>query len=165
MSDQENQFLKAYDTYSESIYRHCFFRVWRKGRAEELLQETFLRLWTYLIEGNKIENVRALLYKIANNLIIDESRKKKEESLDQILENPERPEPKSNDHQDIEKNILIQEVLSQIQVLGDEDRNLLVMRFIDDLDPKDIAEILNISANNVSVKINRALKNLKEKFN
>ena len=101
MSDQENQFLKAYDAYSESIYRHCFFRVWRKGRAEELLQETFLRLWTYLIKGNKVENIRALLYKIANNLIIDESRKKKEESLDQILENPERLEPKSNDHQDI----------------------------------------------------------------
>ena len=39
------------------------------------------------------------------------------------------------------------------------------MRFIDDLDPRDIAEILNISANNVSVKINCALKNLKEKFN
>ncbi|MDO8574276.1 MAG: sigma-70 family RNA polymerase sigma factor [bacterium] len=165
MSDQENQFLKAYDAYSESIYRHCFFRVWRKGRAEELLQETFLRLWTYLIKGNKVENIRALLYKIANNLIIDESRKKKEESLDQILENPERLEPKSNDHQDIEKNILIQEVLGQIQVLEDEDRNLLIMRFIDDLDPRDIAEILNISANNVSVKINRALKNLKEKFN
>lgn len=163
MSDQENQFLEAYDAYSESIYRHCFFRVWRKGRAEELLQETFLRLWVYLKEGNKVENVRALLYKIANNLIIDESRKKKEESLDQILENSDRSEPRSNDHQDIEKNVLIHEVLHQIQALGDEDRDLLVMRFVDDLDPKDIAEILNISANNVSVKINRALKNLKEK--
>jgi len=165
MSELENQFSKAYEAYSESIYRHCFFRVWRKGRAEELLQETFLRLWVYLREGNKVENIRALLYKIANNLIIDESRKKKEESLDQILENPERREPKSNDHQDIEKNILIQEVLSQIQVLEEGDRDLLVMRFIDDLDPKDIAEILSISANHASVKINRALKNLKEKFN
>lgn len=164
MSQLEKQFFKAYEDYSAPIFRHCFFRVFSRARAEDLVQETFLRLWAYLRDGKTVENIRAFLYKIANNLIIDDSRKKKESSLDEILEDPERPEPASEDHRHIETSILLNEVMVEIKTLPTEDRELLVMRYVDDLDPKDIAEVLGITANNVSVKLNRALKNLKEKI-
>ncbi len=164
MQDLELQFITAYDSFAESIYQHCFFRVFRKSRAEEILQETFLRFWVYLRQGEKIENPRALLYKIANNLIIDDSRKKKEQSLDKILETEENFDPASSDHENLEKLILVKSILEELKILEEADRNLIIMRFVDDLDPKEIALILGISANNVSVKINRALKIIKEKF-
>ena len=178
----KNRFLEAYDLYADAIYRHCFFRVYSRGRAEELTQETFMRVWQYINSpstgrgpsgGKEIRNMRAFLYQIATNLIIDDSRKKKarkaqwasgqygEASLDAIMENPLFPEPSSEDHTSIEQMVLTKEVLAAIENLPEDYREVLIMRYVDDLTPKEIGEILGISANNVSVKINRALKALK----
>lgn len=158
----KEQFLKAYDAYSEAIYRHCYFRVFSRERAEELVQETFMRTWEYLAKGGKIrESIRPLLYRIATNLIIDDSRKKKETSLEARLEDNPGLEPAYGE--DHEKRMLWNQLIEEINDLDNDERNILILRYVDDLDPKDIARILNIGANNVSVKINRAVKNLSAK--
>ena len=69
-SDLQEGFLNAYDAYADAIYRHCFFRVFSKERAEELAQETFMKTWEYVARGNVIENYKAFLYRVTNNLII-----------------------------------------------------------------------------------------------
>jgi len=153
--------LEAYDSYSEALYRHCFFRVFSRARAEELVQETYLRTWKYLREGKEIENIRAFLYRIANNLIIDDSRKRKEESLDALMEESDAFEPSYDGHKAIERNVLLNEIIAVIKKLSPGDRELLISRYVDDLDPKEIAEILHTTANNVSVKLHRAMKSLK----
>lgn len=121
-----------------------------------------MKTWQYLNEGNDVENIRAFLYKVANNLIIDNSRKKKEESLDSILEENPQLEPAYRGDRDIESQILLKEIHEKMKYLEEEERNLITFRYFDDLDPKEIAEVLGISANNVSVKLNRALKKLRE---
>ncbi len=162
---KERQFLEAYDKYADAIYRHCFFRIFSKSRAEELVQEVFTKSWEYILEGKRIENFRAFLYRVANNLIIDESRKRKENSLDQLLEDSPASEPSCDGRKDLEYGEVLREIRARMGDLPQEDKEVLVMRYIDDLDPKEISEILGISANNVSVKINRAMKYLKEDFN
>jgi RNA polymerase sigma-70 factor (ECF subfamily) len=160
----QQQFLQAYDNYSEAIYRHCFFRVYNKTRAEELVQETYMRVWQYLMQGKKVENLRAFLYRVANNLIIDESRKRKEESLEVLMEKSPAFEPSYEGHKTIEKKLLYTQVVEGMQYLPPDYKEILTLRYIDDLDPKEIAEILETNANNVSVKINRAVKALKVKL-
>jgi RNA polymerase sigma factor (sigma-70 family) len=157
-------FLKAHQDYSEAIYRHCFFRVFSKTRAEELVQETFMRVWQYLVQGKTVDNMRAFLYRVANNLIIDESRKKKEESLEVIMEKSPGYEPFYEGHKAIEKQIMYKEIVEGMKDLPSDYKEILILRYIEDLDPKEIAEILETNANNVSVKINRAVKALKGKF-
>ena len=158
---EKHKLLEAYDLYADAIYRHCYFRVFRKELAEELMQDTFMRAWEYMGNGNKIDNVRAFLYKIANNLIIDYSRKKKEESLEGMLENSYMAEPAYAPAFSIESKLLLDEVKKYIHTLEDEYKEVLIMRYVDDLDPKDIAEVLGVSANVVSVRLNRAMKALK----
>ena len=154
-------FLEAYEKYAESIYRHCYFRVFSKVRAEELMQETFLKTWDYVsIRGGEIENLRAFLYRVANNLIIDESRKKKESSLEAILEDHPEFEPAHVD--DAQKNLMIKDVLQNLFVLSPEDRAIVTMRYIDELDPKEIAVVLGSNTNRISVRLNRALKTLRD---
>lgn len=157
----KEQFLKAYDDYAEPLYRHCFFRVFSRPRAEELVQETYMRAWRYLSEGKKIDNMRAFLYRIANNLIIDDARKRKEESLDALMEESDAFEPSYEGHKTIEKDVLLHEVIGIMSNLSQSDRDLLISRYVEDLDPKEIAKILKTTPNNVSVKIHRALKSLK----
>lgn len=159
--DIQRQFLEAYDSYSSAIYRHCFFRVYSKTRAEELVQETFMRVWNYLMQGKKVDNIRAFLYRVANNLIIDESRKKKEESLEVLMDKSPGFEPSYSGHKTMEKKLLYSEVVEGMDDLPADYKDILMLRYVNDMDPKEIAEILETNANNVSVKINRAVKALK----
>ena len=170
MKDIERKFLTAYDDYSEAIYQHCFFRVYNRQKAQDIMQETFLHAWQYMsgrsanVEMPEIKNMRALLYKIATNLIIDDSRHKKEEYLDALIEQSEANEPAVEHHKDIERNELLNEVRQVMRFLDEEEQRILTLRYFDDLDPKDIAEIFGITANSASVKLHRAVQSLRELF-
>ncbi|PIR89264.1 MAG: hypothetical protein COU07_02270 [Candidatus Harrisonbacteria bacterium CG10_big_fil_rev_8_21_14_0_10_40_38] len=158
-------FLESYDKYAEPIFRHCFFRVFSKSRAEELMQETFMKAWDYVSQKDgKVENMRAFLYKVANNLIIDESRKKKELSLEDIIEESPSLEPSSDTKIGVENKIMARQVMEKLSELSPEDRAVVTLRYVDDLDPKEIADVTGSNANKVSVRLNRALKKLGEKM-
>jgi len=155
-------FLAAYDDHADAIYRHCYFRLLSKHRAEELVQETYLKTWQYLESGKEVDNLRPFLYRVATNLIIDHVRRKKEESLDAMLEANPAKEPAGSDESDIERRTLLAQVKESLAGLSQEERDLVTMRYIDDMDPKEIAEIVGITPNYVSVKLNRAVKKLKQ---
>ena len=167
MDPQKDGFLAAYDAYADALYRHSYFRVFSKEKAEEFVQEAYFRAWQYIAdESHKpVENMRAFLYRILNNLIIDASRKKKEESLDAMLEISPALEPSDNGARGIEQEAMFHDVLRVVQLLNEEDRELITYRYVDDLDPKDIAEIYETNANNISVRLNRAVAKLKQELN
>lgn len=159
-NDKEKQFTDAYDTYADAIFRYCYYRVFDRDKAKDYVQETFCRTWKYIIEGNEIENIRAFLYKTANNFIIDESRKKKAVSLDNIMEKGFSP---SIDTRQKDENYLTgKEVILIINTLDEKYREAVTMRYIDDLSPKEIASITGDTEDNVSVKIHRGLQKVKK---
>lgn len=161
--DEERTFLKAYNDYSNPIFRHCYLRAFSRERAKELVQETFLRFWNQLLGGTNIKNARAFLYRIANNLIIDESRKKRAVSLDIILEEeglePADSRPGPAEHLDFRM------VLKIIEQLDNKYRDVVIMRYIDDLSPREIAEVVEETENNVSVRIHRGVEKLRVLLN
>src|SRR3989344_5220124 len=97
----EMEFIKSYDAYADAIFRHCYFRLYDREEAKDAVQETFLRAWNYS-KKNKIDNMRALLYRIARNIVADKWRKKKMSSLDELLEN--WFEPSDQEHKKIMLN-------------------------------------------------------------
>jgi RNA polymerase sigma-70 factor (ECF subfamily) len=158
----DQEFIDAYDEFADALYRHCYFRVFSKERAEELVQETFMKAWQYVAKGNDVENMRAFLYRIANNLVIDYSRKKKEESLDALLAISPTYEPSVDGRKETERNLMIDHLHKVMQELPDDVRQILLLRYVEDLDPKEIALVLDITSNNVSVRLNRAHASLKQ---
>ena len=160
MSPLEKQFLKAYDEFATPIFRHCYFRVFNRERAKDLMQETFTKTWEYMQKGTTLDNIRAFLYRVANNLIIDNSRKKKEASLDQLQEEGFDP---GEDTRDRLTNFLeAGTVIKVLTKLNPKYRQAIQMRYIDDLTPKEIAEAIGESENNVSVRLHRGLKELRD---
>lgn len=155
----EQEFLAAYDQYSDAIFRHCYFRVFDRERGKDLMQEVFMRAWEYLAKGEKVLNMRAFLYRIANNLIVDESRKKKEASLDKLQE--EGFDPGIDETEKMHNRIEHGRVVKTLSSLDDHYRDILVMRYMNDLSPSEIAEVTGESANTVSVRIYRGLKQLR----
>lgn len=161
MKSLENRLINAYDEWADALFRHCYFRIGDREKAKDLLQETFAKTWQYLAEGGKIDNLRAFLYRVATNLIIDLSRKKRPEiSLENLKE--QGFEIGSNADEKLKNEIAGKEALSFLRELRPEYREVIIMRYIDDLSPKEIAEILNDTENNVSVKIHRGLKQIRE---
>lgn len=159
----EAQFSKTYDQMADAIFRHCYFRLGEREQAIDCMQETFLKVWSYLTKGKTIDNVKAFLYRTATNLIIDHVRKQKnrqEVSLEDLREtgwDVESPEdPKQTTSALDAKNIY--RVLNK---LDDKHKDIVIMRYINDLKPAEIADALGLSANVVSVRINRGLKELR----
>ena len=95
----ERQFLELYENLAEPLFRHCYFRLSDREKARDLMQESFTRTWERLVDGEKIKNLKAFVYRVANNLIIDIYRKKKESSLDLLQE--DGFDPGSDDHEAI----------------------------------------------------------------
>ena len=164
MKEQKPEnFLTAYEEYSDALFRHCYFRLYDRALAKDLVQEVFCKTWVYIADGKKINNLRAFLYKVANNMIVDEIRKKKSLSLEGLME--EGFSPKDEKTPDMEELITGQEVIKTLELLEEPYRTAVTMRFVDDLSPSEIAGILDISESNVSVRIHRGIKQLKEIVN
>ncbi len=153
-------FLTAYNEYSDAIFRHCFYRVSSRERAKELTQEAFMRTWKYIADGNSIGNIRAFLYRVTNNLIIDEYRKKKESSLDAMME--EGTEIGVEETGRIRDRIDGKITLGLLDKIETKYRQALIMRYIDDLSPEEISKVTNETPNTVSVHIHRGLKQVRK---
>jgi RNA polymerase sigma-70 factor (ECF subfamily) len=158
----KKSFLAAYDKCAESLLRHVYFRVSDEAVAEDILQETMLRVWRSVCAGEAIKNFRAYFYRVAHNLVIDHYRGRKEVSFEEILEGGEQFATKEKDA----LNLLADKDLAAaaLKELDEETRTIVMWRFIDGLAVKEISEILGKTTGNISVIIHRGLKKLREKM-
>ncbi len=155
-----DEFTKAFDTYKDAIFRHCYFHVFDRERARELLQETFLKTWEYLAAGKDIENVQAFLYRVATNLCYNEIRRKKEVSLDALQEAGFDP---GQDDEKLKRDPIAEEqVLAVLKKVEEPYRTALSLRFIEGYSPAEIAAITGETANAISVRLHRGLTHLRQ---
>lgn len=152
-------FLQIYDAYADDLFRFCFLKVSSREFAEDLTQEVFTRFWQALREGTIMRSERALLYTIARNLIIDWYRKKKESSLDALTD--EGIEFAGEGSKEIIEKAEAAEAIRVINTLDESSREVVLLRFVEGLSPKDIALLTGESANAVSVRLNRAIKKVR----
>jgi RNA polymerase sigma-70 factor, ECF subfamily len=157
---KSQEFIEAYTTLADAIWRHVYFRIWNRDMAKDLMQDTFTRTWNYIRKGKKVNNLKAFLYKVANNLIIDAYRKKREISLDGLQQNGFDVE--SHEQLRIERDVENSNALRLVEKLEPHHRDIIVMRYVDDLSIKEIADVIGQSENVVSVRINRGMKELKK---
>lgn len=149
-----------YDDLSDAIFRHCYFRVFERERAKELMQEVFIKTWEYMQRGGKIDNPKAFLYKAANNIVIDESRKKKAASLEMMQETGF--DPSDNTHDRLLKFVEGGEMIRLLKNLEPKYREAISMKYVDDMDIREIAEATGETENNVTVRIHRGLSKIRE---
>jgi len=157
----EQQFIDAYNTYADLIFRHCALRIGNRETGKDVMQEAFLKTWEYLVKGKQVDNLKAFLYKTANNLLVDYARRKKrrtEDSLEAMQEEAgfdlpdEEPGPGHRYAQ--------REVLETVQKIEEPYRTAVIMRYVDGLPPREIAELLHVSSNVASVHVHRGLEQL-----
>ena len=164
MTSDPSQFIALYDEFAQRIFKYCYFRVSSKEEAEDITSKAFLKTWEYLEQGNIIENPKTFLYKIANNLVIDFYRTTKR-YRELSLDDPDRPIdiPVDADFiKDVDARILLDEVRDHIEALPEKYQLIVILRYIDDLTIPEIADITDLSENNISVRLHRAIEKLKQ---
>ena len=165
----EADYLEAFEAHSDALFRHAFFRISNRDRAQELTQEAFLKTWDFLRKGGDVRDFKSFLYRILNNLIIDEYRKKKSSSLDEILEDDTgafearmSEGSRAEAETELDERVIGTRIRERIEELPAMYREAVTMRFIDELSPKEIAEMLGESENVISVRIHRGVSKLKQ---
>ena len=168
MASTEKQFTDAFERHSDELFRHASMRLSDRERALELTQEAYLRAWNYVRKGEEVREMRAFLFKTLRNLIIDEYRKHKSYSLEAMIEDEEGgsveamlPKDETNTLEAAMGRHEGREALAALKNLPDPYREVLALRYVEGLTPREIAEIVDESENVVSVRVHRGLKKLK----
>ena len=165
----EERFLKAFDEYADVLFRHAVYRLSDRERAVEIVHDTFTKAWGYVRAGHDIDAYKPFLYKVINNLIIDEYRKRKEFSLDALLaeegvDEGTFAELHGGSLEEVSFTLDAAKAHALIGELPPQYREVITLRFVDGLGPKEIAELIEETENVVSVRIHRALKHLKDRI-
>ena len=169
-SKEEKTFLEAFEEHSDALFRHALFRLSDRERAYDLTQDTYLKAWDYVTGGGEVRQYKSFLYRILHNLIIDEYRKKRSTSLDELLENEtmapiveaKMAEGSARETEEsMDEQALFDSVRSRIPDLPEQYRIALTLRFIDGLTTGEIAETVGVSENVISVRIHRGIAKLR----
>ncbi|MCX6779081.1 MAG: RNA polymerase sigma factor [Candidatus Magasanikbacteria bacterium] len=154
---------KLYDLYAPKIYRFIYFKVSSVADAEDLTAEVFLKTWEHINSGKEVKKFAGLLYRVARNKVIDFYRHRQvagEIPIDELMLK------KLSDEGTMVKNLETlneaETVIKSLRVLKDEYREVLTLRFVDELSLGEIAEILAKSQVNTRVLLHRALNTLKK---
>ncbi len=165
----EERFLKAFEEYSDALFRHAFLRISDREKAIDVVHDTYTKVWSYVRSGHEVETFRPFLYKVLNNLIIDEYRKTKEASLDALLDIDGVDEGSfddltSNTVESLAATLDGKQAFALLEELPDVYREVIVLRFVDELGPKEISNLIEESENVVSVRLHRGLRLLRERM-
>ncbi|MDD5055698.1 MAG: RNA polymerase sigma factor [Candidatus Peribacteraceae bacterium] len=158
-----NDFIAIYDLYRDAIFRYCHWKSGDRGTGEDLTQETFLRYWSCLKSKREIAHTRAFLYRIAHNLFVSHVRRKREASLDRLLETGY--EPTVDPWQNVHSRLDALRPVRALRAMRAPFRKVLHQRFVLGLSPSEIALLNGETANTVSVRMFQGLKHLRLSLN
>lgn len=154
---------EAYFDFQKGLNKYASFKVQGNDLSVDLVQDTFIKTWTYLAKGGEVVKMKAFLYHVLNGLIIDEYRKHKASSLDILIENGFEPKDMSFER---ETDIFDGKVaVLLIEKLPRNYQKIMRMRYIQDLSLAEIALILGKTKNTTAVQAHRGLEKLKVLYN
>ena len=154
--------------YKDRLYAYIYYTVRNEELAEDIFQETFTKAIVTIQQGRYNENGKlpAWLTRIAHNLIIDCFRQEKQENLvscdeeeRNLLNNIRLSE--GTVESEIVNHQILSDVRRLIKHLPDEQREVVHMRFYQDLSFKEIAEMTGVSINTSLGRMRYAILNLR----
>ena len=154
-------FGRLYDEYVDQIFRYIFYKVGNFAEAQDLTGQTFLRAFEN-IDSYEMRDVAfsSWLYRIAHNLVVDSFRRESRRENVPIDEQPPPPSLRGNPVEAVMADQDSERLYRAMQKLTHNQREVLVLKFIDNLSNSQIAEIMGISVGAVKSTQKRGLLSL-----
>jgi RNA polymerase sigma-70 factor, ECF subfamily len=149
--DQAFDFAGLYGRYAPSVHRYALFLCGDRTQAEDIVSETFVRVWGAR-DRVELPTVRTYLLAIARNVFLQGLRQRRREApLDEALSDPA---PRADASHEISAEL--DRALAALAALPEIDRTALLLRVDEELGYDEIAAILNITPVAARVKVHRA---------
>jgi RNA polymerase sigma-70 factor, ECF subfamily len=159
--EAQKRFTVLYDTHARALLAFAYYRLMDRALAEDLVADTFCKIWQQLVRGATITQERALLYTILRGLIIDQYRKQEvrkrisqEHALHDLYVDSTIAEV-------LDTKQTYTQVLSALHAIKQEYAEVLTLHYLQELSVSEIAHILDKTENTVRVRIHRALNALR----
>ncbi len=156
-----DKFSLLYENYFDQIYKFIFLKTYDKSLSQDICQETFFKALNKInnFNYNHENSFKAWIYRIAYNLIIDDyNAKKRQINIDEIAEFCYDCDFAKN----LDNKNKLKEIFEFFDTLNKKHKEILVMRFWDDLTYKEISDLTWESVDNCKKVVSRTLKKIPE---
>lgn len=158
MSGKSFAFGLLYDKYQPKIYRFILFKVSHREEAEDITHQVFLNAWKKMDEFKDMGfPFSSWLFRIARNKVIDYYRTKKNIlSIDEVQEIEIE-----SDIEKIAKQLDLERIFKALDQLTEEQRDVIILKFVDGLKNSEIAKIMDKSYGAIRVLQYRSIKKIR----
>lgn len=161
LKGETNAFAVLVDRYKDMIFTLALKMVKNREEAEEVAQDTFIKIYSSLTKFKGESKFSTWIYKIAYNTCLDRLKKSKKDlniSIDDFSSHLIKT--MDNALSTLEENERKQTIQKCLNLLPRDENFLLTLFYFDDQNLEEIGKIMNISANNAKVKLFRSRQKL-----
>lgn len=172
LKGDQTAFAELVELYQEKLYHMAYRMLNNRQEAEDVVQETFLRVYNNLERYNDTMKFSTWIYRIATNLCIDRLRKRKPVySLDAESNEYEGLDGYSmipSDDRTPESELLLSEtqriIHQAIDTLPPKYKTVMILRYIHELSLQEVGDILNMPVTTIKTRVHRGREFLRKKL-
>ena len=148
------------------LFRLALRITLNNAEAEDIVQETLIKVWKKQDSWNEIESIEAFCYSICRNLALDRTRRadKFNESLDETQNTAVDTSYSANTEERVQQGDRMRLVKELIDHLPEKQRSVIQLRDFEGKSYKEIADIMQMTDEQVKVTLFRARQTIKKKF-
>ena len=147
----------------DKLFRVALRITFDRAEAEDIVQETLIKVWNRREEWNSLESIEAYCLTLAKNLAID-MREKMDSKTEELTPEYDRTQDDANPYEQLEQKERLMLVHQLIDELPEKQRRVIQMRDIEEKSYKEIAETLDITEEQVKINLFRARQKVKQGF-
>ena len=165
-------FGELVDLYKDKIYHLAYRMLHNVQEAEDVVQETFLRVYTNLNRYDEMQKFSTWIYRIGTNLCIDRLRKRKPSySLDAEVNDGDGDDWYSmlaSQDRTPEGELILSETQQQVRdaidALPEKYKSVVILRYLHDMSLQEISEILDMPVSTIKTRVHRGREYLRERL-
>lgn len=170
IAGERQAFSELVELYQHKIYQVSYRMMGNRSEAEDVGQETFLRVYANLSRYDQSQKFSTWIYRIATNLCIDRLRKRRMTfSLDQEVAGTEGLDLYSQtpvQQKTPEAEVVTLEIQREVQIAMDQlpakYKSIMILRYIEDLSLQEVSEIVSLPVTTIKTRIHRGRETLKK---
>ncbi len=145
----------------DKLFRVALRITFDRAEAEDIVQETLIKVWNKREEWNSLDSVEAYCLTLTKNLAID-LREKMDARTEELTEQHDRTQDDANPYEELEQKERLMWVHRLMEELPEKQRKIMQMRDIEEKSYKEIAQALDVTEEQVKINLFRARQKVKQ---